>query len=201
MIYLVRHGETEFNLERRLQGGADSPLTELGRAQAHSVGLAFRDLIKDGRKWLIVSSPQGRARETARILAQAAGHHEPIALDRRIAELRLGEWEGLTGPEIDALAPGIRERMGFTHWLFEAPRGESKAALMERTSEFMAEAIKLPRPIIAVTHGIASRALRAAYRGIHFDEANYRVTPQGCYFHLRDGEVHQVDCHTGEDAG
>jgi len=199
MLYLVRHGQTVFNVEGRLQGGADSPLTDLGRAQATSVGLAFRDLIRDGRDWLVVSSPQGRARETARLLCQAAGHFKPVALDRRLGELRLGQWEGMTGEEVDAVAPGLRQRLGFAEWLFAAPRGESKDQLMERASEFMAEAVNLPRPVIAVTHGIASRALRAAYRGITFDEADYGATAQGCYFHLSDGNIRQVDCHV-EDA-
>jgi broad specificity phosphatase PhoE len=201
MLYLVRHGQTVFNVEGRLQGGADSPLTDLGRAQAISVGVAFRDMIKDGRDWLVVSSPQGRARETARLLCQAAGYIKPVALDRRLAELRLGAWEGMTGEDVDAVAPGLRQRLGFAEWLFVAPKGESKDQLMERSAEFIAEAVKLPRPVIAVTHGIASRALRAAYRGISFDEANYGATAQGCYFHLSEGEIRQVDCHRDEAVG
>ncbi|MBS0410216.1 MAG: histidine phosphatase family protein, partial [Proteobacteria bacterium] len=68
MIYLIRHGQTEFNRERRYQGRCDSPLTEVGRRQAHAVGVRLSELgVTDFR---LVSSPLGRTLETAAIVRE-----------------------------------------------------------------------------------------------------------------------------------
>ncbi|MGH6997837.1 MAG: phosphoglycerate mutase family protein, partial [Phenylobacterium sp.] len=63
MIYLVRHGQTHFNAEGRMQGHLDSPLTALGRAQASAIGRLLRDLIGKADGWRLVSSPLGRAQD------------------------------------------------------------------------------------------------------------------------------------------
>ena len=73
MIYLVRHGQTEFNSERRIQGRFDSPLTDLGVRQARAVGGLLRDLVREPEGWRLVASPLGRAHATAEIVAQRLG--------------------------------------------------------------------------------------------------------------------------------
>src|SRR5206468_11831561 len=83
VIYLVRHGQTEFNRERRIQGHVDSPLTELGVRQARAVGWLLRDLIRDPAGWRVVSSPLGRAASTAEIVAWMLGDL-PVELDDRL---------------------------------------------------------------------------------------------------------------------
>src|SRR6185437_12853306 len=82
MIYLVRHGETAFYRERRIQGHVDSPLTELGLRQARAVGRLLRDLIRDPAGWRVISSPLGRAKATADIVAAKLGGL-PVELDDR----------------------------------------------------------------------------------------------------------------------
>ena len=72
MIYLVRHGRTEFNAEGRFQGHCDSPLTPLGVAQAHRYGELLARLIGDPADWTLGSSPLGRAVATAEIIALVA---------------------------------------------------------------------------------------------------------------------------------
>lgn len=103
-IYLVRHGETEWNRDARIQGRRDSPLTALGRDQARRIGQLLADL---GLAGLPVSaSPLGRVQTTLAIIGEhlALG---PVTLDPRLAEVALGCWEGLTAAEIRAAYPAL----------------------------------------------------------------------------------------------
>jgi len=94
-ISLVRHGQTDWNLARRIQGSSDIPLNDTGRAQAETTGRA----LAGGRFDAIYASPLGRAFETARIISSHLGLGEPGALPA-VAERNYGEAEGLTGAEI-----------------------------------------------------------------------------------------------------
>ncbi|MBH0128996.1 histidine phosphatase family protein [Salinibacterium sp. NK8237] len=99
-IYLVRHGETDWNLERRIQGSTDIPLNETGRAQARTTGELLARRQWDG----IFASPLSRAMETAEIIASIVrlAAPEPVAA---IVERNYGVAEGCTDDEIDALYP------------------------------------------------------------------------------------------------
>lgn len=100
LLYLVRHGETEWNRQRRIQGSADIPLNDLGREQAAETG---RLLTR--RDWdAIYASPLSRALETARIIAKETGLPEPQTLDS-IVERAYGDAEGLDWREVDRLFP------------------------------------------------------------------------------------------------
>jgi uncharacterized phosphatase len=101
MIYLVRHGETDWNRARRIQGSTDIPLNDTGRAQAAATG---RLLAR--RSWdAVYASPLTRAYETASIIADEIGMPAPIAVPE-IVERNYGAAEGLTGPEIEQRYPG-----------------------------------------------------------------------------------------------
>ena len=107
MIYLVRHGQTEFNREGRYQGRVDSPLTELGLAQARAAGARLAALAaEEGGNWIIETSPLGRARRTAEIIAQSMGL-PALTVDPRLIEVSYGEIEGLTAAEIEARWPKV----------------------------------------------------------------------------------------------
>ncbi len=97
---LVRHGETDWNRERRIQGSTDIPLNDTGREQARTTGALLAS-----RRWTaLVASPLSRAAETARIIGEHVGLSEP-ELEPRLVERDYGAAEGLTGTEIDALYP------------------------------------------------------------------------------------------------
>jgi len=128
VIYLVRHGQTEFNRERRIQGHVDSPLTELGVRQAHAVGRLLRDLIREPMGWRIVSSPLGRAHATAQIVAGKLGGL-PVELDERLKEMSWGAHDGRLRSELEAEHP---ETFGKTGWAFDAGSGETYEAVAER---------------------------------------------------------------------
>jgi broad specificity phosphatase PhoE len=98
IIHLIRHGETEYNREGRVQGWTESPLSELGREQARRVGQRLANVKFD----VVVSSPSGRAVETARI---ALENRAPIHIRDGIREINLGVWEGRSAAELRRAYP------------------------------------------------------------------------------------------------
>ena len=168
VLYLVRHGETDWNLARRIQGSTDIPLNETGRAQAAATGrlLARRD-------WdAIVASPLGRARETASIIAAEIGLGEPEIVDA-IVERNYGDAEGLTGTEIDQRYPNGAE----------VPGRETRDEVTSRViPALVAIAERHPdQAVIVVTHG---GVIRSVLTEIEPDHAPGEP--------IRNGSVHSV---------
>lgn len=158
-MFLVLHGQTEWNRDGLLQGHSDSPLTTEGRAQAMRSGAILRAHLKGVPR--IIASPLGRTQATAHIIAQCIGH-TGIETDARLAELRLGSWEGLNRVEIAARWPDRWNPASRNLSFFNAPEGEDYGAIHQRLHDWYA-ALEGHENIIAVSHGIASRVLR----GIH----------------------------------
>ncbi len=146
-LLLVRHGETDWNRERRWQGHADPPLNESGRAQARSLAdsLATRGLET------VWSSDLARARETAEIVGARLGL--AVSLDPRLREVDVGEWSGLTSAEIERLYPdGLRRRReGGTGWESGEPY-EAMGARVVEALRAIARAHAGGR-VLVVTHG------------------------------------------------
>ena len=194
MIYLVRHGQTVFNAEVRFQGHVDSPLTALGEAQARQVGAHLARLVGRAAGLRMVASPLGRARRTAGLIADAIGYEAPLAFDPRIAEVSMGCWDGMTEPEIDAAYPGAREGLSPIDWWMHSPDGETYEGFSSRLAEWLAEAVQAPDPLIAVSHGGASRVLRGLYLGLPKEDALQLVMPQDAVFRLSEGRIERLDC-------
>lgn len=191
MIYLVRHGQTEFNRERRIQGHVDSPLTDLGVRQAKAVGRLLRDLIRDPAGWRIVSSPLGRARATAEIVAGKLGGL-PVEFDDRLKEMSWGPHDGRLRSELEAENP---EKFGKTGWAFDAGSGESYEAVAERVGAWLSDLPPEPeRRIVAVSHGISGRVLRGLYANLDRDRASQQDVPQDAVYLLQHGGVGRIDC-------
>ncbi|MEM7490873.1 MAG: histidine phosphatase family protein [Pseudomonadota bacterium] len=168
-LLILRHGETTWNREGRLQGGRDAPLTPRGRVQAARQGAALRRI---GGTRPVLCSPQGRARATAAL----AGLHPRIARD--LHEITLGDWEGRTLAEI-APPPGL-------DWKFDAPGGEGRAAFLRRIDAILAAC---PPRAILVTHGVVASGLRGRLAGWPPEEWHRVNDLQGVVYHVtRDGE-------------
>ncbi len=195
MIYLVRHGQTEFNRERRIQGHVDSPLTELGVRQAQAVGGLLADLIRDPAGWRIVSSPLGRARSTADIVAAQLGGL-PVELDERLKEMSWGAHDGRLRAELEAEHP---ETFGRTGWAFDASAGETYEEVCDRIGSWLADLPPEPeRRVVAVSHGISGRVLRGLYANLGRDQAAAQDVPQDAVFLLQHGAVGRIDCEPVE---
>lgn len=192
MILLVRHGETEFNRERRLQGHVDSPLTDLGIRQAEAVARLLEDLIdRDAQTgWRLVSSPLGRARRTAEIIDTRLGLG--VQLDPQLMEMSWGERDGRLRSELDQLFPDTFGRSG---WAFDAPGGESLDTVSGRLSSWLQELEPEPeRRIIAVSHGVSGRVLRGLYAGLPHETMGAQDVPQDAVFRLQNGQIDRFDC-------
>ncbi|MEL7133541.1 MAG: histidine phosphatase family protein [Pseudomonadota bacterium] len=180
-LLLLRHGETEWNRIGRMQGAADSPLTQRGRAQAEVQGrlLGQRDL--DG--WAFAASPLGRCQETARIALGARA--ALVRQDRRLIEITLGAWTGKLRSVIAADAPDLFANGDGMNWYDHAPGGEGLEALYARTGAFLSE---LTTPTVIVTHGITSRMLRCHYLGL--EPAAFADLPggQGVIYAMMGGQ-------------
>lgn len=134
-IVLWRHGETDYNAAGRMQGHLDSALTEVGWNQARFAAPALARFEPE----LVIASDLRRATDTATVLTEAIG--VPLRLDKRLRETHLGEWQGMTGPEVDEQAPGERER-----WRLDAtwapPGGESRIDVAERAAEVVGDLLR-----------------------------------------------------------
>ena len=104
LVYVVRHGQTDWNAEGRFQGSRDVPINETGRHQADRNGAALRKLLgSDAEDFDFVASPLGRARETMERIRTAMGlPHQEYRTDSRLVEVSYGNWEGHTLPELEA---------------------------------------------------------------------------------------------------
>lgn len=187
MILLLRHGQTAFNAERRLQGHLDAPLTALGREQAARMGARVAELAA-GRAVAIHASPLGRARTSAALVSVAFRVAPPLRYDARLMELSVGDWEGRLQSDIDASHPGLRQAHPPGQWLFHAPRGERLDDLRARTAAALADIAADPAPVqVIVAHGVANWALRMAHSGLGPEETFIPDLPQDAVMELLPG--------------
>lgn len=193
MILLARHGETQWNVERRMQGHMDSPLTERGRRQAQAVARLVRDLTRrEAGAWRLVSSPLGRAHATAAMIAEATGL--PLETDDRLKEVTCGPWEGRLWDEVAAHHQLQVERK---RWIFEALGGESYESVEARVTSFLADLDPEPsRRVIAVSHGASGRVLRGVYARLTRDEVYELDIPQDAVHRLQNGQIDRFDCES-----
>jgi broad specificity phosphatase PhoE len=188
VILLVRHGETEWNLSRRIQGWGDSPLTARGVAQAEAIGRHLARL-PGAANVPIVASPLGRARRTAELIQAARGDLSPIVFDERLKEISIGSWDGLDRDEIETASPGIFARYG-QEWYFRTPDGETYDEFAGRLGRWLAEIGD--RTLIAVAHGIVTRVLRGLYAGLPRPVALSLPVPQGVIWRLAGGKIDEI---------
>lgn len=170
-LVMLRHGQTEFNAGSRMQGQLDTDLTDLGRAQA----VAAAEVLAKRQPLLIVSSDLRRAHDTALTLSERSGL--PVRVDSRLRETHLGDWQGLTHDEVDALAPGAR--LAWRDDARWAPHGgESRIDVADRSLPLVAELVagepewgaeEPDRPVVLVAHGGLIAALTAVLLDLPVD--------------------------------
>lgn len=197
MIYFVRHGETAWNRAGRLQGRADSPLTERGEEQARSYGRHLAAALTGYAPIRVSVSPMERARTTASLIARELDlAADAIVIEPLLAEHDVGDWTGRTWAEIERDHAGSRESL--RDWHHRPPGGETRAEMMERARTWLA-ARRDPGVDVVVSHGGMSRAFRAAYLGIDPHRAAGLPThTHGRLYRLDAGVVVEVVTDPGE---
>jgi probable phosphoglycerate mutase len=171
---MLRHGQTEFNAGRRMQGQLDTDLSDLGREQA----VVAAEALAKRQPLLIVSSDLRRALDTATALGERTGL--PVGVDTRLRETHLGDWQGMTHLEVDAVAPGAR--LAWRDDARWAPHGgESRVDVAARSRPLVAELVAAQadwgtdaeggqdRPVVLVAHGGLIAALTADLLGLPVD--------------------------------
>jgi len=164
-MLLLRHAETDWNRERRFQGWRDSPLSAVGREQAESAAR----LLATTAVAAVWSSPLGRARETAAIIA--APHGLPVREAEAFREMGFGDWEGLTRDEVQARFPGPLRAWAETPHEAGWPGAERLAAVRARALAGLAELRTAhgEQTVCLVSHGITSRVLILDALGLGLD--------------------------------
>jgi len=182
-IWFLRHGETFWNAERRIQGQLESPLTERGIAEAGMQARILHPILMREHP-ACFASPLGRAQQTARIALEG----RPYLTDPRLAEAHAGHWQGLLRAEvIDNPENGLSPDISALELFVAAPGGEDFDALSARIRDFLAS---LTGPSVIVGHGLWGQVLRGAVRGLPRSAMGRLPNEQGCVYALSDGAEH-----------
>jgi broad specificity phosphatase PhoE len=192
-LYFARHGETDWNAERRLQGQRDVPLNALGRKQAARCGELLHDLLAGAgataQQFFFTSSPLSRARETMEILRGRLGlPARDYATDARLAELSFGRWEGLTYKEVRARDRSVLATRERDKWNFQPPGGESYAQLLVRVRAWL-DAVS--GDAVVTAHGGVARVLLVLYGIKTPDEAPLGDIAQGVVYEFVPGSMNR----------
>jgi broad specificity phosphatase PhoE len=188
-IYYIRHGETGWNAEGRLQGVQDVPLNDLGRQQAARAGNILADLFaRDGRdksSLPFVASPLGRARSTMELVRGVLGlPPDEYSLDDRLREIGYGVWEGSTLAEMQAADPAFFAKRLTEKWTLAPEGGETYASVQLRMRDWYDSLLV---DTVAVAHGGTARALMVALGLETPSSAADLPIEQGAVYVFRDG--------------
>jgi len=187
LIFLVRHGETEYNRQNRFNGRSDSPLTDIGIDEARRNGRILREQDEDAHDLRVVSSPLGRAVHTAELIGEEIGLPPTgIEVDSRLTEISFGVWEGLTIDEIQSRYPGEWDNRHRNMWTYAMPDGESYEMVARRVGAWLEDA---RGRLLVVTHGAVDRVLRGLYAGLPENEICRLDEPQNVLFKLEGGAI------------
>lgn len=166
-VYFVRHGATDWNLERRKQGHCDVPLNEIGREQARRNGVQLHHAVKQPNRLAFISSPLRRATETLEIIRECMSlPARRYTIDDRIIEMDLGSWQGKTDEEVTREDPTASKRVAKDKWNFRVPDGESYAETAVRVRDFLCD---LRMSCVIVGHGWTGKVLRGYLLGLKRD--------------------------------
>ena len=193
-LYILRHGETAWNTERRMQGNKNSDLTELGRRQALAVGRALKaELALTPGPTVFWRSPLGRVRETAEIIGRELGlAATDWREDDRLKELSYGQWEGQSWQEIEAVQPNALNDWKADPHGFCPPGGETHFELRRRSAEFLAEVAAAGVRTVVVGHGVSGAVVRGLHLGLSAEAMFVLPKPQDAFFRLLDGREDRI---------
>ena len=185
-LYVVRHGQTDWNAAQRLQGQADTPLNDIGRQQAARNGKALAAELGPRPDIDFFASPLTRARQTMHIIRRELDLDENgYAVDPRLMEVSFGIWQGKTWDEVGAHHPTAATERHERPWTYTPPQGESYADLSVRALEWHAE---VTRDAVVVTHGGVLRVLRMPLADIPEDDVLSLRVPQDKVLVLTESE-------------
>ncbi|AKI01497.1 fructose-2,6-bisphosphatase [Hoeflea sp. IMCC20628] len=189
-MFVIRHGETSYNRESRLQGARDIGLNALGLEQAAFNGKSLAAVPDfDASRYDWVSSPLSRARNTMELVRENAGlDPKAYRIEPLLIEVSFGDWEGQTPDEIEAAKPGTMAEREDNKWTYLPPgeRAESYEMMAQRVDRFLAT---VSGPMVCVAHGGIIRALFNRIGGMPGNEASMMDVPQDRILKISGGMI------------
>ncbi|MEM9472466.1 MAG: histidine phosphatase family protein [Pseudomonadota bacterium] len=185
-LWFIRHGETDWNLKRRIQGQTDIALNETGHAQARAIAQALSGLHDSLDGFDLQVSPLHRPRQTMQYIVDGFDlDWTSVTIDERLKELNFGELEGSTWPDLNARGLDPEKDPEGYHG-FRPKGGESYADATVRVRDWLDS---LAWPTIAVAHGGISRIVRGIVLDLPVAEIPSLRNPQWKFYRLKDGEI------------
>ena len=193
VIYLLRHGETEWNRAGRMQGQQDSHLTRRGAEQASAMGRLLATLVTEPGKVPIWCSSLGRARQSCSLICDALGRSlETVQFDDRLIEIDDGSFAGMTATEAVMYDRWSWERRHRDPFRNAAPGGECCRDVFERASAWL-EAVHLGDETVIVAHGVFNRMFVAAACGLDPEALLGFPAPQDAIIRISAGDYSLVE--------
>jgi broad specificity phosphatase PhoE len=164
-LFLIRHGETDWNVEGRYQGQANPPLNERGQYQAHELGEKLVQFDLD----LLYTSPLLRSKQTAEIIARKLAI--PVYEDKRLMEIHQGDWQTRLRSEIEGIYPDLFKRWQTSPWEVTPPGGESLEQVQKRVYSAIDDLLQIHtgQRIGIITHRIPIALIKMRYQGLDPD--------------------------------
>ncbi|EGU4188876.1 histidine phosphatase family protein [Vibrio parahaemolyticus] len=189
-IFVLRHGETEFNADKKLQGHCNSSLTSKGSDQARRVGTTLKQYVEN-RPFRVYSSTLGRALQTSQIVCEELNYsYENLNKEPRLKEFSLGEWEQRTIPSLEQEIPNL---LAQNDWYLQAPNCETYESVRERLSSWLSD-VAHDEDIVVVSHGLTGIVLRGSLLGMDYTQVWQQDLPQDAFFIIEDGRITRVNC-------
>ncbi|EJG1882897.1 histidine phosphatase family protein [Vibrio parahaemolyticus] len=189
-IFVLRHGETEFNADKKLQGHCNSSLTSKGSDQARRVGTTLKQYVEN-RPFRVYSSTLGRALQTSQIVCEELNYsYENLNKEPRLKEFSLGEWEQRTIPSLEQEVPNL---LAQNDWYLQAPNCETYESVRERLSSWLSD-VTHDEDIVVVSHGLTGIVLRGLLLGMDYTQVWQQDLPQDAFFIIEDGRLTRVNC-------
>ncbi len=188
-IYFIRHGETDWNKQGRIQGSIETDLNAHGQQQAQDVARALLDKREELFGYQYVCSPQRRAQQTMGYITSALGvSMDQVKTEPRVRELGFGIWEGKPFWELKDSPVYPADAEGKYYW--RAGGGESYEDGVARVHDWLST---LMQPTLVVAHGAVGRCLMGYVAGLKPEALVQLKTPQGCYCRLHNGQIDWFD--------
>ncbi len=189
-IFVLRHGETEFNADKKLQGHCNSSLTSKGCDQARRVGTTLKQYVEN-RPFRVYSSTLGRTLQTSQIVCEELNYsYENLNKEPRLKEFSLGEWEQRTIPSLEQEIPNL---LAQNDWYLQAPNCETYESVRERLSSWLSD-VAHDEDIVVVSHGLTGIVLRGLLLGMDYTQVWQQDLPQDAFFIIEDGRITRVNC-------
>jgi probable phosphoglycerate mutase len=186
-IYMIRHGQTDWNAKKRLQGQTEIPMNDLGKSQVLGNAKKLCALSENPGDFDFVSSPICRARETMMIIRETLGlPRDEYRVDDRLKELNYGEFSGHTWDELRQTRPAEALQRYDSSWTYVIPKGECYAMLSKRVLNWFHE---IERDTIVAAHAGVSRVLQAHFGKYPDNDVAFLDAPQDRILVLHDNET------------